>query len=59
MWRVIIGNENKVTVDEAVSQEKEEEQPESGEDSKEQPSKGELELEQRDQNVPPQVDEDG
>ena len=46
-------------VDEAVSQEKEEEQPESGEDGKVQSSQGELEPEQRDQNVPPQVDEDG
>ena len=54
MQRLIIDNEDKVTVDEAVSLEKEEEQPESGEDSKEQPSQGELEPEQRDQNVPPQ-----
>ena len=58
MQRLIIGNEDKVTVDEVVSQEKEVEQPESEEDNKKkQPSQGELEpdLEQRDQNVPPQA----
>ena len=55
----IIGNEDEVTVDEAASQEEEEEgeQPGVGEDGKEQPNQGELDPEQRDQNGT-QVDED-
>ena len=53
----IIGNEDEVTVDEAASQEEEEEQAGVGEDGKKQPNQGELDPEQRDQNET-QIDED-